>query len=269
LAQATQAKEEGRAYIGNLDVAAQLAKEHLIKGTIAKVIDWATAFSLWPVHLMTSCCGCEIGAAWGPRFDNERYGSLPWVGPRQTNLIIIEGTVTKKMACTVRLTWEQMPYPKFVIAMGACALDGGIFYNSYNIVRPWQVVPVDLYIPGCPPRPEAVAIPLVIKPGTPRCAYLATAAASHKVDGPEAEGRGPINDLGYGPLYQVLLSQLRRYIKVTYVGAAFLLSLSGLCQGLHPPLRDPLRHVGPVGEERGQDRHKYEVKEEQVTAVVP
>jgi len=161
LAQASQAKEEGRAYIGNLDVAAQLAKEHLIKGTIAKVIDWATAFSLWPVHLMTSCCGCEIGAAWGPRFDNERYGSLPWVGPRQTNLIIIEGTVTKKMACTVRLTWEQMPYPKFVIAMGACALDGGIFYNSYNIVRPWQVVPVDVYIPGCPPRPEAVARSIV------------------------------------------------------------------------------------------------------------
>jgi NADH-quinone oxidoreductase subunit B len=72
-------------------------------------------------------------------------------------MILIEGTVTRKMACALRVTWEQMPYPKFAIAMGACALDGGIFYNSYNIVRPWEVIPVDVFIPGCPPRPEAVA----------------------------------------------------------------------------------------------------------------
>jgi len=150
-------EEKGRVFIGDLDTVAEMAKKTLLKGTIGKMVDWANAFSLWPVHLMTSCCGCEIGAAWGPRFDNERYGSLPWVSPRQTNLIIVEGTVTKKMACSVRITWDQMPYPKFAIAMGACSLDGGIFYNSYNIVRPWQVIPIDIYIPGCPPRPESVS----------------------------------------------------------------------------------------------------------------
>ncbi|GAB6147671.1 NADH-quinone oxidoreductase subunit B [Stetteria hydrogenophila] len=148
----------GRVYAGSLDVAASRARALLMKRAgLGKVADWAAAFSLWPVHLTTSCCGCEFAATWGPRLDAERYGSLPWVGPRQTNLIIVEGTVTRKMACAVRVVWEQMPYPKFAIAMGACALDGGIFYNSYNIVRPWEVIPIDVYIPGCPPRPEAVA----------------------------------------------------------------------------------------------------------------
>ncbi|MFP3283174.1 MAG: NADH-quinone oxidoreductase subunit NuoB [Nitrososphaeria archaeon] len=148
-------------YVVDMDEMVRRAKGILAKGPVPAMVDWANAFSLWPVHLMTSCCGCEIGAAWGPRFDNERYGSLPWISPRQTNLIIIEGTVTRKMACSLRITWEQMPYPKFAIAMGVCALDGGLFYNSYNIVRPWQVIPVDIYIPGCPPRPEAVARSIV------------------------------------------------------------------------------------------------------------
>ena len=147
-----------RVYVGNINVAARRARELLLgKLKLGDVIDWATTFSLWPVHLLTSCCGAEFAATWSPRFDAEQYGALPWVAPRQTNLIIIEGTVTRKMACALRITYEQMPHPKFVIAMGACALDGGLFYNSYNIVRPWEVVPVDIYIPGCPPPPEAVA----------------------------------------------------------------------------------------------------------------
>lgn len=149
---------QGRVYAGNLEVAAKKAREVLMKkAKVGRLADWATAFSLWPVHLTTSCCGCEFAATWSPRFDAERYGALPWVGARQTNMILVEGTVTRKMACALRVTWEQMPYPKFAIAMGACALDGGIFYNSYNIVRPWEVIPIDVYIPGCPPRPEAVA----------------------------------------------------------------------------------------------------------------
>ena len=153
-----KAEQEGKVYVGNVDVAAKRAREVLMKKVkVGKLVDWATAFSLWPVHLTTSCCGCEFAATWSPRFDAERYGSLPWVGARQTNLIIVEGTVTRKMACALRVTWEQMPYPKFAIAMGACALDGGIFYNSYNIVRPWEIIPIDVFIPGCPPRPEAVA----------------------------------------------------------------------------------------------------------------
>ncbi|MCE4617419.1 MAG: NADH-quinone oxidoreductase subunit NuoB [Desulfurococcales archaeon] len=151
-------QKEGKAYVGNLDVSARKAQDLLLnKAKLGKLVDWATAFSLWPVHLTTSCCGCEFAATWSPRFDAERYGALPWIASRQTNFMIIEGTVTKKMAKAVKVTWEQMPYPKFAIAMGACALDGGIFYNSYNIVRPWQIIPIDVFIPGCPPRPEAVA----------------------------------------------------------------------------------------------------------------
>ncbi|BAN90366.1 NADH-quinone oxidoreductase subunit B [Aeropyrum camini] len=155
-------ESEDKVYVGNVDVAAKKARDILLgKVPLDKIVDWATSFSLWPVHLTTSCCSTEFAATFGPRIDGEQFGALPWVGPRQTNLIIIEGTVTKKMACAVRLTWEQMPHPKFAIAMGACALDGGLFYNSYNIVKPWQVLPIDIYIPGCPPRPEGVARAIV------------------------------------------------------------------------------------------------------------
>ena len=154
--------QEGKVYVGNLDTASKKAKEILLgKLKIGKVVDWANAFSLWPVHLTTSCCSTEFAATFGPRFDGEQFGALPWVGPRQTNLIVIEGTVTRKMACAVRVTWEQMPQPKYAIAMGACALDGGLFYNSYNVVTPCQVIPIDVYIPGCPPRPEALARAIV------------------------------------------------------------------------------------------------------------
>ncbi len=156
------AAEEGKVYVGNVDVAARRARDILLgKLKLEEAVDWATSFSLWPVHLTTSCCSTEFAATFGPRFDGEQFGSLPWVSPRQTNLIVIEGTVTRKMACAVRITWEQMPSPKFAIAMGACALDGGLFYNSYNVVRPWEVIPIDIYIPGCPPRPESVARAIV------------------------------------------------------------------------------------------------------------
>jgi NADH-quinone oxidoreductase subunit B len=118
--------------------------------------NWSIKFSLWPVHLTTACCGAEFAAAASPRFDTERLGVLPWVSSRQCNVLIIEGTLTRKMAEAAKIVYKQMPEPKFVIAMGACALDGGVFWNSYNIVRPKDILPVDIFIPGCPPRPEAV-----------------------------------------------------------------------------------------------------------------
>lgn len=148
----------GKIYVGNVNVAAKRAREIILgKLKVGEAIDWANTFSLWPVHLVTSCCGAEFAATWSPRFDAEQYGALPWLSPKQTNMIIIEGTVTRKMACALRITYEQMAHPKFVIAMGACALDGGLFYNSYNVVKPWEVVPVDAFIAGCPPPPEALA----------------------------------------------------------------------------------------------------------------
>lgn len=117
---------------------------------------WGISYSLWPVHFTTACCGTEFAATSCPRYDAERFGFLPFVGTRQCNVLFIEGTLTTKMAEAARVIYQQMPEPKFVICMGACAIDGGIFWNSYNIVRPHEILPVDVYSPGCPPRPEGV-----------------------------------------------------------------------------------------------------------------
>jgi NADH-quinone oxidoreductase subunit B len=136
-----------------------------IKKTVAKLVKrkpiatlrgWGISYSLWPVHFTTACCGAEFAAASGPRYDAERLGFLPFVGTRQCNVLFIEGTVTTKMAEAAKIVYQQMPEPKFVVAMGACAIDGGIFWNSYNIVRPNEILPVNVFIPGCPPRPEGV-----------------------------------------------------------------------------------------------------------------
>lgn len=126
------------------------------KQPIKSIIDWGITFSLWPVHFTTACCGAEFAATSAPRYDAERFGVLPFVSSRQTNLLVIEGTLTKKMAKAAKIVYEQMPEPRFVVAMGACAIDGGVFWNSYNIVRPHEILPIDAFIPGCPPRPEAL-----------------------------------------------------------------------------------------------------------------
>ena len=117
---------------------------------------WGTKFSIWPAHLVTACCGVEFAHTSAPGYDAERWGFLPIFGPRQTNAIVIEGTVTRKMAKVVKTAYEQMPYPKFVIAMGSCAMEGGVFWNSYHVVRVSEIVPVDAWVMGCPPTPEAV-----------------------------------------------------------------------------------------------------------------
>jgi NADH-quinone oxidoreductase subunit B len=118
--------------------------------------DWGISYSLWPVHFTTACCGAEFAASSASRFDSERLGFLPFTSARQCNLIYIEGTLTNKMAKAAKMVYEQMPEPKFVMAMGACPLDGGIFWNSYNIVLAHEVLPIEVYVPGCPPRPEAI-----------------------------------------------------------------------------------------------------------------
>ena len=125
-------------------------------GPLAPIKKWGTRWSLWPVHLVTACCGAELAHAFACGYDGERIGALNYGIARQTNLIIVEGAITRKMAKVLRITWEQMPDPKFVIVMGACGLKGGIFWNGYHMVNPSEVVPVDFYIPGCPPTPEAL-----------------------------------------------------------------------------------------------------------------
>ncbi len=148
----------GLILVGNLEEVAEKAAKWLIeRRPIRTLRDWGISFSLWPVHLTTSCCGAEFAATYAPKYDAERLGSLPFTHPRNTNMILIEGTLTRKMARVARTTWEQMPWPKFVIAMGACAFTGGLFYNSYNVVMVQDILPVDYFVPGCPPPPDAVA----------------------------------------------------------------------------------------------------------------
>ncbi len=127
-----------------------------VKDLIGLAARWGTKWSLWPPHLVTACCGVELAHAFGPAYDAERLGVLPMPSARHSNLLIIEGTITLKMAKFVKWVYEQMPEPKFVAAMGACAIKGGVFYGSYHMVPASNVVPVDVYISGCPPTPEAL-----------------------------------------------------------------------------------------------------------------
>jgi NADH-quinone oxidoreductase subunit B len=142
-------------YVGKLK---QAIKKIADKGPMHYVMNWAALYSLWPVHLMTACCGAEVGAVTDPRFDVERFGVLQAFGSlRQCDLLIVEGTVSRKMAPRLKRVYDQMPEPKYVIAMGACAITGGLFFDSYNVLPGIDsVLPVDVYVPGCPPRPEAL-----------------------------------------------------------------------------------------------------------------
>jgi len=121
-------------------------------------VNWGRLWSLWPVHLETACCSLEFGATAGPRYDAERFGVLEAFGSlRQTDLVVVQGTVTRKMAPRLRMIYDQMPDPKYVIAMGACAITGGLYFDSYNVLPGIDgIMPVDVYVPGCPPRPETL-----------------------------------------------------------------------------------------------------------------
>ncbi|MEZ0319841.1 MAG: NADH-quinone oxidoreductase subunit NuoB [Pyrobaculum sp.] len=127
-----------------------------MKKAVDKLAKWGTKWSLWPPHLVTACCGVEFAHVFGSVYDAERFGMLPMGSLRQSNVLVIEGTITMKMAKYVKYVYEQMPNPKYVIAMGACAIKGGVFYGSYHMVPASKVVPVDRYVSGCPPAPEAL-----------------------------------------------------------------------------------------------------------------
>lgn len=129
--------------------------ESFITTQIDALISWARKNSLWPMPLGISCCAIEMMAAADPRFDISRFGSeVMRFSPRQSDLMIVAGTVTYKMAKVVRKIYDQMPEPKWVIAMGSCASSGGMF-RSYPVVQGIDLfVPVDVFVAGCPPRPE-------------------------------------------------------------------------------------------------------------------
>jgi NAD(P)H-quinone oxidoreductase subunit K len=138
--------------------------ENVILTTVDDLYNWVRLSSLWPMLFGTACCFIEFAALIGSRFDFDRFGLIPRSSPRQADLIITAGTITMKMAPQLVRLYEQMPEPKYVIAMGACTITGGMFsVDSPSAVRGVdKLIPVDVYLPGCPPRPEAI-IDAIIK----------------------------------------------------------------------------------------------------------
>ena len=135
---------------------ARLSDNVLITST-DQVLNWARKSSLWPLTFGLACCAIEMMATAMSHYDLDRFGVVMWPSPRQADLMIVSGTVTTKMAEAIKLLYEQMPLPKWVIAMGSCAITGGPFLRSYSVVRGVdEIIPVDVYVPGCPPRPEAL-----------------------------------------------------------------------------------------------------------------
>ena len=125
--------------------------------TVDRAVNWSRLSSIWYLLFGLACCGIELMQTGGPRTDLDRLGSVFRATPRQSDLMIVAGTLTHKMASRLRLLYDQMAEPKYVIAMGSCANCGGLFQLSYAVVKGVdKIVPVDVYVPGCPPRPEAL-----------------------------------------------------------------------------------------------------------------
>jgi NADH-quinone oxidoreductase subunit B len=124
---------------------------------VEDLLNWGRKNSTWYLLFGTACCAIELMQTGGPRGDLERFGSAPRATPRHADLIIVAGTVTYKMATRIKVLYEQMAEPKYVLSMGSCSNCGGLFQLGYSVLKGIdQVIPVDVYVPGCPPRPEAL-----------------------------------------------------------------------------------------------------------------
>ncbi|KAL2870155.1 NuoB/complex I 20 kDa subunit family protein [Aspergillus lucknowensis] len=132
-------------------------KLHHILAKTDDLIAWARNGSMWPLTFALACCGIEMMHVSMPRYDQDRLGIIFRASPRQSDVMIVAGTVTNKMAPALRQLYDQMPDPKWVISMGSCAIGGGYYHYSYSVVRGVdRIVPVDIYVPGCPPTAEAL-----------------------------------------------------------------------------------------------------------------
>lgn len=127
-----------------------------------KLFDWARTGSMWPMTFGLACCAVEMIHAYMSRYDLDRFGMIPRPSPRQSDVMIVAGTLCNKMAPALRKVYDQMPEPRWVISMGSCANGGGYYHYSYSVVRGCdRIVPVDIYVPGCPPTAEALVYGLL------------------------------------------------------------------------------------------------------------
>jgi NADH-quinone oxidoreductase subunit B len=148
--------------IDNESVTKAAAADGILFTTLDKAINWARKNSIWPMSFGLACCAIEMMSMSASRFDVARFGAEVFRGsPRQSDLMIIAGRVSNKMAPVIRHLYQQMPEPKWVISMGACATSTGVF-NNYALVPVNQVIPVDVFVPGCPPRPEQLIYSLMM-----------------------------------------------------------------------------------------------------------
>ncbi|WP_181346781.1 NADH-quinone oxidoreductase subunit B family protein [Thalassobacillus sp. CUG 92003] len=135
----------------------EVLQRNVFLATLENLKGWARSNSLWPMTFGLACCAIEMMGVGSSHYDVDRFGSFFRTSPRQSDVMIVSGTVTKKMAPVLRRLYDQMPEPKYVIAMGSCATAGGPYIKSYAVVNGVdQIVPVDVYIPGCPPNPAAL-----------------------------------------------------------------------------------------------------------------
>ena len=136
--------------------------EFMVTTQVDAVLNWTRKSSLWYMLFGLACCAIEMMQTGGPRSDLDRFGAVPRATPRQSDLMIVAGTLTLKMALRTKLLYDQMPDPKYAVSMGSCANCGGLFQLAYSVCDGVdRVIPVDVYVPGCPPRPEALTEGLV------------------------------------------------------------------------------------------------------------